>query len=191
MIFLWGDFLIIVWCHLSAVLLLIQHCLWTRLREAIMCRFGRGMGEDSCGCGRPDHPHSSSQHLGYLSLQWEVHRCPAYDLFEGCQLKPPESWFVVGFARHWTSILMSDKDIYSILFICTPDVEHATWRLVPGKVGISWILSFTLSFTCSMLFFGSVVLQMTLFLDPTHLVQAAWPEQWTRMNACNWVGVWR
>ena len=111
--------------------------------------------------------------------------------FSGCQLKPPESWFVVGFARHWTSILMSDKDIYSILFICTPDVEHATWRLVPGKVGISWILSFTLSFTCSMLFFGSVVLQMTLFLDPTHLVQAAWPEQWTRMNACNWVGVWR
>lgn len=63
--------------------------------------------------------------------------------FSGCQLKPPENWFVVGFARHWTSILMSDKDIYSILFVCTPDVEHATWRLVPGKVGISWILSFT------------------------------------------------
>lgn len=76
-----GWFWIIVWCHLSAFLLLIQHCLWTCLREAIMCCFGIGMGEDSCGCGRPHHPHSSSQHLGYLSLQWEVHRCPAYDSF--------------------------------------------------------------------------------------------------------------
>lgn len=175
-IFLWGDFnllydaILVLLCWYSTV----SGHVRVKPSCAALLGHGRGMGEDSCGCGRPHHPHSSSQHLGYLSVQWEVHRCPAALI----RLKDA-NW-----SLQRVDLLLALQDIghpflwaikiYSTLVHCL----FATWRSVPARVGISWILSFT----CSMLFFGSVVLQKTFFLDPTHLVQAAWPEQWTRMN---------